>query len=170
MADLLCITDKKNTQKSWIFREIALPLHPLNNCRDGGMVDTRDLKSLDQKWLCGFESRSRHLPTARNGAKGECPLAALVDEKEVAHFEQPLFLFKHKVCLYHIRSIDSSEIITHRDNMIHFFLNYIYRRNKLYAPFSPIAPIQVTITDCFSNMHRLNFLRTGKIGNGTGNL
>ena len=24
------------------------------------MVDTRDLKSLDQKWLCGFESRSRH--------------------------------------------------------------------------------------------------------------
>ena len=31
-----------------------------NGCRDGGMVDTRDLKSLDQKWLCGFESRSRH--------------------------------------------------------------------------------------------------------------
>ena len=29
-------------------------------CRDGGMVDTRDLKSLDQEWLCGFESRSRH--------------------------------------------------------------------------------------------------------------
>ena len=28
--------------------------------RDGGMVDTRDLKSLDQEWLCGFESRSRH--------------------------------------------------------------------------------------------------------------
>ena len=25
------------------------------------MVDTRDLKSLGQKWLCGFESRSRHL-------------------------------------------------------------------------------------------------------------
>ena len=25
------------------------------------MVDTRDLKSLDQKWLCGFESRSRHI-------------------------------------------------------------------------------------------------------------
>ena len=24
------------------------------------MVDTRDLKSLDQEWLCGFESRSRH--------------------------------------------------------------------------------------------------------------
>ena len=24
------------------------------------LVDTRDLKSLDQKWLCGFESRSRH--------------------------------------------------------------------------------------------------------------
>ena len=29
-------------------------------CRDGGMVDTRDLKSLGQEWLCGFESRSRH--------------------------------------------------------------------------------------------------------------
>ena len=28
--------------------------------RDGGMVDTRDLKSLGQEWLCGFESRSRH--------------------------------------------------------------------------------------------------------------
>ena len=26
------------------------------------LVDTRDLKSLDQKWLCGFESRSRHSP------------------------------------------------------------------------------------------------------------
>ena len=25
------------------------------------MVDTRDLKSLDQEWLCGFESRSRHI-------------------------------------------------------------------------------------------------------------
>ena len=25
------------------------------------MVDTRDLKSLGQEWLCGFESRSRHL-------------------------------------------------------------------------------------------------------------
>ena len=25
------------------------------------LVDTRDLKSLGQKWLCGFESRSRHL-------------------------------------------------------------------------------------------------------------
>ena len=24
------------------------------------LVDTRDLKSLGQKWLCGFESRSRH--------------------------------------------------------------------------------------------------------------
>ena len=24
------------------------------------MVDTRDLKSLGQEWLCGFESRSRH--------------------------------------------------------------------------------------------------------------
>ena len=24
------------------------------------LVDTRDLKSLDQEWLCGFESRSRH--------------------------------------------------------------------------------------------------------------
>ena len=28
------------------------------------LVDTRDLKSLDQKWLCGFESRSRHNFTA----------------------------------------------------------------------------------------------------------
>ena len=25
------------------------------------LVDTRDLKSLGQKWLCGFESRSRHI-------------------------------------------------------------------------------------------------------------
>ena len=25
------------------------------------LVDTRDLKSLDQEWLCGFESRSRHI-------------------------------------------------------------------------------------------------------------
>ena len=25
------------------------------------LVDTRDLKSLGQKWLYGFESRSRHL-------------------------------------------------------------------------------------------------------------
>ncbi len=24
------------------------------------LVDTRDLKSLGQEWLCGFESRSRH--------------------------------------------------------------------------------------------------------------
>ncbi len=24
------------------------------------LVDTRDLKSLSQEWLCGFESRSRH--------------------------------------------------------------------------------------------------------------
>ena len=24
------------------------------------LVDTRDLKSLGQKWLCGVESRSRH--------------------------------------------------------------------------------------------------------------
>ena len=32
--------------------------------RDAAMVelvDTRDLKSLGQKWLCGFESRSRHI-------------------------------------------------------------------------------------------------------------
>ena len=27
---------------------------------DGGMVDTKDLKSFGQKWLCGFESRSGH--------------------------------------------------------------------------------------------------------------
>ena len=34
------------------------------SCRDGGTVDTRDLKSLDQEWLCGFESRSRHINKA----------------------------------------------------------------------------------------------------------
>ena len=34
------------------------------------LVDTRDLKSLDPKRSCGFESRSRHrLPKARNDAK-----------------------------------------------------------------------------------------------------
>ena len=53
------------------------------------------------------------------------PLAALVDEKEVAQNEQPLFLFKHKVCLYHIRSIDSSEIITHGDDMIACFAPFL---------------------------------------------
>ena len=30
------------------------------------LVDTRDLKSLDQKWLCGFESRSRHQEPTMN--------------------------------------------------------------------------------------------------------
>ena len=30
------------------------------------LVDTRDLKSLGQKWLCGFESRSRHKAFYRN--------------------------------------------------------------------------------------------------------
>ena len=30
----------------------------------GGMVDTRDLKSLGQQCLCGFESRPRHIKTA----------------------------------------------------------------------------------------------------------
>ena len=34
--------------------------------RDGGMVDTRDLKSLDQEWLCGVESRSRHQRESRS--------------------------------------------------------------------------------------------------------
>lgn len=29
-------------------------------CRDGGMVDTGDLKSPGQEWPCGFESRSRY--------------------------------------------------------------------------------------------------------------
>jgi hypothetical protein len=29
------------------------------------LVDTRDLKSLSQKWLCGFESRSRHNKTTK---------------------------------------------------------------------------------------------------------
>ena len=29
------------------------------------LVDTRDLKSLGQKWLCGFESRSRHTPNEK---------------------------------------------------------------------------------------------------------
>ena len=32
------------------------------------LVDTRDLKSLDPKRSCGFESRSRHR-SARNDAK-----------------------------------------------------------------------------------------------------
>ena len=31
-----------------------------NCCPDGEMVDTRDLKSLDQKWLYEFDSRSGH--------------------------------------------------------------------------------------------------------------
>ena len=58
----------------WQFGIIGVPLHrntlrqrvmPLlffekMRSRDGGMVDTRDLKSLGQEWLCGFESRSRH--------------------------------------------------------------------------------------------------------------
>ena len=30
------------------------------------LVDTRDLKSLDQEWSCGFESRSRHLLNSKN--------------------------------------------------------------------------------------------------------
>ena len=42
--------------KVYNFAEANVSFH----CRDGGMVDTRDLKSLGQEWLCGFESRSRH--------------------------------------------------------------------------------------------------------------
>ena len=35
------------------------------------LVDTRDLKSLDQKRSCGFESRSRHIACkARNAISG----------------------------------------------------------------------------------------------------
>ena len=30
------------------------------SCRDGGMVDTRDLKSLGQQCLYGFKSRPKH--------------------------------------------------------------------------------------------------------------
>ena len=51
----------------WQFGIIGVPLHRMPllffekmRSRDGGMVDTRDLKSLGQEWLCGFESRSRH--------------------------------------------------------------------------------------------------------------
>ena len=42
--------------------EVAGP-SPVCRSKDAAMVelvDTRDLKSLGQKWLCGFESRSRH--------------------------------------------------------------------------------------------------------------
>ena len=47
------------------------------------LVDTRDLKSLDPKRSCGFESRSRHrLPKARNDVKqASRPLAALLKNK-----------------------------------------------------------------------------------------
>ena len=38
------------------------------------LVDTRDLKSLDQKRSCGFESRSRHIACkARNAISGYIP-------------------------------------------------------------------------------------------------
>ena len=42
------------------------------------MVDTRDLKSLDQEWLCGFESRSRHntCEARMSPSRLQSPLAA----------------------------------------------------------------------------------------------
>ena len=43
------------------FASVFQRLTQNNGCRDGGMVDTRDLKSLDPEGLCGFESRSRHI-------------------------------------------------------------------------------------------------------------
>ena len=54
-----------------VFHFYFVTLQPQTIGRDGGMVDTRDLKSLDPKRLCGFESRSRHrLSKTRNDAKG----------------------------------------------------------------------------------------------------
>ena len=46
---------------SWFlfaFLQKIITLHP--HCPNGGMVDTKDLKSFGQKWLCGFESRFGH--------------------------------------------------------------------------------------------------------------
>ena len=51
---------KKKLQKRLAVTKKRLTFAPAMPRRDGGMVDTRDLKSLGQKWLCGFESRSRH--------------------------------------------------------------------------------------------------------------
>ena len=61
------ISEQKTKEKNvflWLAAKYFLSLQPQKStvdCRDGGMVDTRDLKSLDPEGLCGFESRSRHL-------------------------------------------------------------------------------------------------------------
>ena len=52
---------------SWFlfaFLQKIITLHP--HCPNGGMVDTKDLKSFGQKWLCGFESRFGHCQAEQN--------------------------------------------------------------------------------------------------------
>ena len=48
-------------------------------CSNGGMVDTRDLKSLGQYRLCGFESRFEHEGTSQTGL--QCPFAISLFKK-----------------------------------------------------------------------------------------
>ncbi len=49
------------------------------------LVDTRDLKSLGQEWLCGFESRSRHF---------------FADKSSCYEYKYPTF-FRIKQGVYH---------------------------------------------------------------------
>ena len=61
--------------------------------RDGGMVDTRDLKSLGQEWLCGFESRSRHkrkaFTPACTGKAGDKNMQTARKARPLATAKQP---------------------------------------------------------------------------------
>ena len=49
-----------------------------------------------------------------------------------------------------------------------FFLNYSHRKDKLYSSFCPVAAIKISITYGLGDVDGLDFFRTGKIGNGTG--